>query len=79
MDFISAEVSARLCRWWDVVSFYSLRLSLAPLVETVMLLDRCVYLRENGFDATIAPIFEPTVSPRGAIYQFLRIILNSDS
>ena len=34
-----------MSRWWDVVSLYSLRLCFAPVVETVMLLDRCLYLK----------------------------------
>jgi hypothetical protein len=35
-------------RWCDVVVFYTLRLSLAPLLETAVLLDRMLYLYEQG-------------------------------
>jgi len=34
------EVEKRLARWWEVVTFYSLRLAMAPVIETVILLDR---------------------------------------
>ena len=32
--------SLQLIRWWEVVTFYSLRLAMAPVIETVILLDR---------------------------------------
>ena len=35
-------------RWKDVVAFYTLRLSLAPVVETLLLLDRMIFLHEHG-------------------------------
>ncbi len=38
----------RLSQWKDVVAFYTLRLALAPVVETVILLDRLLYVREQG-------------------------------
>jgi hypothetical protein len=40
------------------------RLSLAPLLETVLLLDRCLYLEEQGIPALIFPLFDPLLSPR---------------
>ncbi len=63
-DLEAAEVDSKLSDWWSVVSFYSLRLLLAPLIETVLLLDRCLYLQEQGFDSVICPIFNPRLSPR---------------
>ena len=57
-----------MSRWWDVVSLYSLRLCFAPVVETVMLLDRCLYLKESGVDnVSLLPIFDPTQSPRNCV------------
>ena len=35
-------------RWKQVVAFYTLRLSLSPVVETLILLDRQLYLYEQG-------------------------------
>ncbi len=66
-DFDTEVVREQMSRWWHVVAFYSLRLTLAPLVETVMLLDRCLYLYENGHECALMPIFEPKVSPRNHV------------
>ena len=43
------------------------RLSLAPLLETVLLLDRCLYLEEEGLPAIIFPLFHPSLSPRNQV------------
>ena len=34
--------------WKDVVAFYTIRLALAPVVETLILLDRTMFLYEQG-------------------------------
>ena len=34
--------------WKRVVAFYTIRLSLAPVVESLILLDRVLSLKENG-------------------------------
>ncbi|XP_039723197.1 methyltransferase-like protein 25B isoform X3 [Pteropus medius] len=47
-----------------VVAFFSLALLLAPLVETLILLDRLLHLQEQGFHAELLPIFSPELSPR---------------
>ncbi|GFR93568.1 ribosomal RNA adenine dimethylase domain containing 1 [Elysia marginata] len=51
-------------RWKRVVAFYTLRLSLAPLVETLLLYDRALFLLENGVSSLLVPIFDPKISPR---------------
>ncbi len=38
----------RLSDWNHVVAFYTLRLVLAPVIETFILLDRVLYLHEQG-------------------------------
>ena len=38
-------------QWWRVVAFYTLRLLFGPLLETVLLLDRGLYLLEQGRDS----------------------------
>lgn len=43
-----AQGEADLQKWRRVVTVYSLRLALAPLVETVVLLDRVLYVLEHG-------------------------------
>ncbi|BFZ02441.1 hypothetical protein BsWGS_05480 [Bradybaena similaris] len=50
--------------WKRVVGFYTLRLCLAPAVETLILLDRALFLLENGLHCAVVPIFDPTISPR---------------
>lgn len=48
-DKITSElVLGNLSEWHRVVKFYTLRLMFAPLIETVILLDRFLYLQENG-------------------------------
>lgn len=53
MDFEDELLESNLIKpmlndWWKVVSFYSLRLLLANVIETAIVLDRLLYLRENG-------------------------------
>lgn len=47
-DLESEETRVNLSQWKRVVIFYTLRLLLAPLVETILLLDRLLYLQEHG-------------------------------
>lgn len=47
-DLESEETLVNLSQWKRVVIFYTLRLLLAPLVETILLLDRLLYLQELG-------------------------------
>lgn len=42
------RLDAMLARQGRVVVFFSLALLLAPVVETLVLLDRIIYLQENG-------------------------------
>lgn len=46
LDPVSAE--AMLAQQQKVVAFFTLSLLLAPLVETLILLDRMIYLQEQG-------------------------------
>ncbi|CAH2050850.1 unnamed protein product, partial [Iphiclides podalirius] len=56
-----------LLQWRRVVMVYSLRLILAPLVESIILLDRVLYLLEHGMSCEIRPVFDPKISPRNHI------------
>ncbi|XP_062597899.1 methyltransferase-like protein 25B [Saccostrea cucullata] len=56
-----------LQEWRQVVTFYSLRLSLSPVVETLLLLDRQVYLYEQGMSSLLLPVFDPKISPRNFV------------
>lgn len=46
--------------------FWCLRAALGPLVETYILLDRLLFLQEQGgaVEALLFPLFDPTMSPR---------------
>ena len=51
--------------WRRVTVHYALRLLVAPLIESCILLDRLLYLRENGItNSWISSIFDPELSPR---------------
>ena len=81
-ELSSPAVLGQLQHWWTVVTFYTLRLAFAPVIgqitltpptsnfdplETVILLDRCLYLYENGLDNIIFPLFDPMMSPRNQV------------
>ncbi|XP_074709408.1 methyltransferase-like protein 25B isoform X2 [Strix uralensis] len=63
----SEAVVAMLEQQHKVVAFFSLTLLLAPLVETLILLDRLLYLREQGFPCALVPLFDPRFSPRNLV------------
>lgn len=44
----SGRVEGMLSEWSKVAVFFMLRLLLAPCVESVVLLDRLLFLREQG-------------------------------
>lgn len=66
-DTSSHDIQSNLKRWRQVVIFYTCRLILAPLVETVILLDRLLYLHEHNVICDISPVFDPLLSPRNHI------------
>ncbi|XP_007946795.1 protein RRNAD1 [Orycteropus afer afer] len=62
-----AALQAHQAQEHRVVAFFSLALLLAPLVETLILLDRLLYLQEQGFHAELLPLFNPELSPRNLV------------
>ncbi|KAL6643830.1 hypothetical protein ACP70R_018596 [Stipagrostis hirtigluma subsp. patula] len=69
----SVEDAILLEIWKDVQPFaeyigpfWCLRAALGPLVETYILLDRLLFLQEQGdlVEALLFPLFDPTMSPR---------------
>ncbi|XP_030042909.1 protein RRNAD1 [Microcaecilia unicolor] len=62
-----ASVEAMLSQEQNVVAFFSLALLLAPLVETILLLDRMIFLQESGFHCELLPLFDPKLSPRNLV------------
>jgi hypothetical protein len=51
----------------------SLRVLLAPLVEVAILIDRFVWLLEQGLDAALIPLFDPVISPRNMALVAIRM------
>ena len=66
-DCESIEVVQYLKHWRRVLTFGSLRLLLASLVETVVLFDRFLYLSELNLSPTLKAEFDSRVSPRNII------------
>jgi hypothetical protein len=63
----SEYVNKCLAQLKRVLIFYSLRLLIAPLVESLILLDFISYLREKGISTVVFPLFDPIVSPRNNV------------
>ncbi|XP_040211129.1 protein RRNAD1 isoform X2 [Rana temporaria] len=61
------SVEHMLSQQQNVVVFFSLALLLAPLVETLILLDRMIFLRERGFQCEVIPLFKPQFSARNLV------------
>ncbi|NXK57089.1 RRNAD protein, partial [Chauna torquata] len=73
----SEPVGAMLRQQHKVVAFFTLVLLLAPLVETLILLDRLLYLREQGFQCALVPLFDPQFSPRNLVLVAARAPLDT--
>lgn len=65
----SPEIAESLLEWKRVVVFYTLRLMFAPLIESVILYDRCLWILDQLPDAHVLlkATFDPLVSPRNHI------------
>ncbi|KAJ7307613.1 hypothetical protein JRQ81_009659 [Phrynocephalus forsythii] len=50
-----------------VLAFFTLALLLGPLVETLLLVDRMIFLQEQGFECELLPLFDPQFSPRNLV------------
>ncbi|KAL4228269.1 Ribosomal RNA adenine dimethylase domain-containing protein 1 [Mactra antiquata] len=66
-DNLLHEASSMTERWKDVVAFYTIRLALAPVIETLLLLDRMIFLYEKGHSSSLIPVFDPELSPRNFV------------
>lgn len=48
----------------EIVFLSTLRSVLGPLVEYLVLLDRCIYIRELGYESRLIALFNRDISPR---------------
>lgn len=60
-------VDTMLAHQGKVVVYFSLVLLLAPVVETLVLLDRMIFLQERGFQSELIPLFDAALSPRNLV------------
>ncbi|KAK9889473.1 hypothetical protein WA026_004748 [Henosepilachna vigintioctopunctata] len=74
MKYNSKEVKECLEQWKSVVIFYSFRLFFAPLIESLILYDRLLFLQEKGNHVDVIAGFESRISPRMHILQGQKII-----
>ncbi|XP_039973757.1 protein RRNAD1 isoform X2 [Xiphias gladius] len=66
------RVETMLRQQGRVVVYFTLALLLAPVVETLVLLDRMIYLQENGVESQLVALFDPNLSPRNFVLVALK-------
>ncbi|XP_061392962.1 methyltransferase-like protein 25B [Musca vetustissima] len=71
-DLNTSITQTDLLNWKNIVIFYTLRLFFAPLIESVILYDRMLFLMENDCQVQINAIFDPRLSPRNHITTALK-------
>lgn len=65
VNYLSEMIENEELHWKRLVMFYLVKLCLAQVVESVILLDRIVYLYENNFEKVyLVKLFDPVLSPR---------------
>ncbi|XP_064215579.1 methyltransferase-like protein 25B [Tribolium castaneum] len=72
----SSEIEDLLAQWRDVVVFYSLRLLFAPLIESIIHLDRLLFVEETGNTGQIVPVFDAKISPRTHVLTARKSVIN---
>uniref|UniRef100_L7LYT7 Putative rrna adenine n-6-methyltransferase n=1 Tax=Rhipicephalus pulchellus TaxID=72859 RepID=L7LYT7_RHIPC len=66
-DLDLPELELAMNEWQRVVIFYSLRLLLAPVIESLLLVDRMLYLWDRCIPSCLLPLFDPCLSPRNLV------------
>ncbi|XP_006821494.1 methyltransferase-like protein 25B [Saccoglossus kowalevskii] len=61
-----------LTRWKQHIAFHILRSLTAPVIESLILIDRMIYLHEQGIDSELIPLFDPKLSPRNFVLVALK-------
>ncbi|TRY90429.1 hypothetical protein DNTS_018924 [Danionella cerebrum] len=73
LNFDPISVDEMLAQQGKVVAYFSLVLLLAPVVETLVLLDRMIYLQERGFQSALLPLFNAAFSPRNLVLVAVKV------
>uniref|UniRef100_G3MM70 Methyltransferase domain-containing protein n=1 Tax=Amblyomma maculatum TaxID=34609 RepID=G3MM70_AMBMU len=66
-DMDAPELELAMNEWQRVVIFYSLRLLLAPVIESLILVDRMLYLWDQCIPSCLVSLFDPCLSPRNLV------------
>lgn len=69
-ELTNPEVEKDAAEWKKVAIFYTLRLFLAPLLESIILLDRMLWILEKGgsnLKCELRATFDPLKSPRNQV------------
>ncbi|XP_030832567.1 protein RRNAD1 isoform X2 [Strongylocentrotus purpuratus] len=53
--------------WTNVITYHVLRIMMGPIVESLLLLDRVLYLYEQGIESKLVPVFDADISPRNFV------------
>ncbi|XP_078001200.1 methyltransferase-like protein 25B [Glandiceps talaboti] len=61
------ELEKLLKRWKQLITFHVLRLLTAPVTESLILIDRMLFLYEQGIDSELIPLFDPKLSARNFV------------
>lgn len=68
-DFSDPEITKDLAKWKKLVVFGTLRLFFAPLLETILLYDRMLWILETDDQSgcELRVTFDPLISPRNHV------------
>jgi hypothetical protein len=68
---LAVRYTVELGMWPEYAAFYSLRLLLAPLFESLIVMDRAMFVTEAlagaAHEITVLPAFAPSLSPRNFV------------
>ena len=56
-----------LAQWKNVVIYHSIIHLMGPVVESIALVDKWMFLVELGYSASLVPVFDPKLSPRNFV------------
>lgn len=70
-DVANVYYDAHQHHWHEMIVFYLFRMSFAPVIESVLVLDKALYLLESDVveQVEIIKLFDPVVSPRCYLIQ----------
>lgn len=71
-DFYKSENNQNLLKYFK--AYYAIARYIGKLIEAYIILDRALYLEDNGYNVELVKVFDPKLSPRN-----IAIIANYDS